>query len=266
MCLSLTVGLWARNWMFPNVSRDRQETSITVITVVVKLVLGSSFSFQFSVLTHSRKGPHTGKAAACSRGSHAHTYTQIDRHTHTHTHTESMSLLLEMKKQRKKEKTLLWDMFSACLCSHCSWKLGCTWRKWGEHLRGGIHWVVGKGPVLLTVCVFALFTVPSLACSRSVHWNHTSWNIFHHFALTVDGEKKQHEHNSKEAETFRLSLTQPGEPVSAILTEFSYSRWILKRKGIGSNFYCISKYINKIETNKTPSFQLRMRWGRGIDF
>jgi len=106
--------------MFPNVSRDRQETSITVITVVVKLVLGSSFNFQFSVLTHSRKGPHTGKAAACSRGSHAHTYTQIDRHTHTHTHTESMSLLLEMKKQRKKEKTLLWDMFSARLCSHCS--------------------------------------------------------------------------------------------------------------------------------------------------
>ena len=51
MCLSLTVGLWARNWMFPNVSRDRQETSITVITVVVKLVLGSSFSPKFSVLS-----------------------------------------------------------------------------------------------------------------------------------------------------------------------------------------------------------------------
>ena len=181
MCLSLTVGLWARNWMFPNVSRDRQETSITVITVVVKLVLGSSFNFQFSVLTHSRKGPHTGKAPACSRGSHAHTYTQIDRHTHTHRVNESS--LRNEEAEKEGENTLVGHVFSPSL-QPLQLKTGM----YLEEVRrapegGGIHWVVGKWPVLLTVCVFALFTVPSLACSRSVHWNHISWNIFHHFCL-----------------------------------------------------------------------------------
>ena len=101
--------------MFPNVSRDRQETSITVITVVVKLVLGSSFNFQFSVLTHSRKGPHTGKAAACSRGSHAHTYTQIDRHTHTHTHRVNESSLRNEEAEKEGENTLVGHVFSPSL-------------------------------------------------------------------------------------------------------------------------------------------------------
>ena len=124
----------------------------------------------------------------------------------------------------------------------------------------------GKDQCFLpSVCLLYLQSLLLLALGVSTETTHPEI-YFIIFALTVDGEKKQHEHNSKEAETFRLSLAQPGEPVSAILTEFSYSRWILKRKGLGSNFYCISKYINKIETNKTPSFQLRMWWGRGIDF
>ena len=82
----------------------------------------------------------------------------------------------------------------------------------------------GKDQCFLpSVCLLYLQSLLLLALGVSTETTHPEI-YFIIFALTVDGEKKQHEHNSKEAETFRLSLAQPGEPVSAILTEFSYSR------------------------------------------
>lgn len=73
------------------------------------------------------------------------------------------------------------------------------------------------------MCLLYLQSLLFLALGVSTETMHPETYLII-FALTVDGEKKQQKQNSKGAETFRLSLAQPGEPVSAVLTEFAYSR------------------------------------------
>ena len=104
--------------MFPNVSRDRQETSITIITVVVKLVLGSSFSPKFSVLSLNsfQERPTHRKSSSMQQGvTRTHIYTDRQTHTHTHTHRINESSLRNEEAEKEGENTLVGHVFSPSL-------------------------------------------------------------------------------------------------------------------------------------------------------
>lgn len=125
-------------------------------------------------------------------------------------------------------------------------KFWCVWWKSGEQ-RCRASLSIREKPTShhSTICMSALLATPSFVCFRNTHWNHMSWNTPNHFfALNIDREKKlKHKHNSKEAETFRLSLPQPEKFVSATLTKSFYSQWILKRRGIKKEAFTSSQKI-----------------------
>lgn len=102
---------------------------------------------------------------------HTHIYT--DRYTHTHTHFVNESSLRDEEAEKEGENTLVGHVFSLFLQP--------LQVKTGMYLEEVRRAPLGKEPVFLTICVFALFTVPPLPCFRSIHWNHASWNIPNHF-------------------------------------------------------------------------------------
>lgn len=90
---------------------------------------------------------------------HTHIYT--DRYTHTHTHFVNESSLRDEEAEKEGENTLVGHVFSLFLQP--------LQVKTGMYLEEVRRAPLGKEPVFLTICVFALFTVPPLPCFRSIH-------------------------------------------------------------------------------------------------
>ena len=170
--------------------------------------------------SQTRLSMHT--CARTHTQTHTHIHKQTDRQTYTHFVNESS--LRDEEAEKEGENTLVGHVFSPSL-QPLQVKTGMYLEEVrGAPERWGFIEQQRKDQCFLPyVCLLYLQSLLLLALGVSTETTHPEICLII-FALTVDGEKKQHKHNSKEAENFRMSLAQPGEPVSAVLTELSYSR------------------------------------------